>query len=93
MTAGTGDVPVGAVAMVEAAQLAVGVLAARARDDMTDAEALLAAFPSADARVLGFLLVSELALALLGASSDTPRDELCRRLALDIEGALRFQNP
>lgn len=88
-----GPVADGPAAMTEAAQLAVGVLAARDRNDRDGVEALLATFPSPDARAFGFMVVAELAVALLEASSDISRAELYRSLALDVEGALRFHTP
>lgn len=75
-------------AMADAAQRAVGVLAARRRGDFAGAETLLADFPDDSARAFGFFLVGELTLALLEASTGAPADELCQDLSLGIAGSL-----
>ncbi|MEO3927169.1 superoxide dismutase [Micromonosporaceae bacterium B7E4] len=71
----------------EAVQRAAGVVAARHRGDLDGAEALLAAFPTEQARTLGFYLLADLALGLLRAQSGQSMDELIRELSLHLATA------
>ncbi|MFI6761268.1 superoxide dismutase [Micromonospora sp. NPDC050417] len=65
-------------------QRAAGVIAARHRGDLDGAEALLAAFPTEQARTLGFYLLAELALGLLRAESGQSMDDLVQELSLQL---------
>jgi Fe-Mn family superoxide dismutase len=69
-------------AAAELVQRAAGVIAAKRRGDLPGAEELLSAFPSEQARTLGFYLLADLALGLLGAHSGQPIDDLVRELSL-----------
>ncbi len=69
------------------AQQAAGVIAAKHRGDLVGAEALLAAFPDSPARVRGFCLVAELALALVRAQTGQSMDELVQELTLHMAAA------
>lgn len=80
------DAPLGPSVMVESAQRAVGVLAARRRGDAEGAETLLAAFPNDGARAFGFFLVSELTMNLLQEATGADSEALCRDLSLSIAG-------
>jgi hypothetical protein len=79
--------------MVEVAQQAVGVLAARRRGDVSGAQTLLATFPDDSARAFGFLMVSELAMTLLEQSTGEPAAELCQDLSLSIAGTFTSGRP
>ncbi|WP_329109475.1 superoxide dismutase [Micromonospora sp. NBC_01699] len=68
----------------EAVQRAAGAIAARHRGDLDGAEALLAAFPSEQAKTLGFYLLAELALGLVRAQSGQSMDELIQELSLHL---------
>ena len=81
---------IGQQIMVEAAQRAVGVLAARRRGDASGAQALMDSFPNDGARAFGFLLVSELTLVLLEKSTGEPAVQLCQDLSLNIAGSFSF---
>lgn len=72
--------------MTQAAQRAVGVLAARKRNDPEGAEALLSGFASDGQRAFGFFAVSELLLALLADAAGEPAEELCQDLSLTLAG-------
>ncbi|MFI0796990.1 superoxide dismutase [Micromonospora rubida] len=74
----TAPTPAGA----ELLQRAAGVIAAKHRGDLAGAEELLAAFPSEQARTLGFYLLADLALGLVRASSGQSMDDLVRELSL-----------
>ncbi|ASW57138.1 superoxide dismutase [Plantactinospora sp. KBS50] len=74
----TGPTP----AAAELVQRAAGVIAAKHRGDLAGAEELLAAFPSEQARTLGFYLLAELALGLVRAGSGQSMDEVVRELSL-----------
>lgn len=69
-------------AAAELVQRAAGVIAARHRGDLAGAEELLAAFPSEQARTLGFYLLADLALGLVRGISGESMDELVRELSL-----------
>ncbi|MEV7350870.1 MULTISPECIES: superoxide dismutase [Micromonospora] len=69
-------------AAAELLQRAAGVIAAKHRGDPAGAEELLAAFPSEQARTLGFYLLADLALGLVRAQSDQSMDDLVRELSL-----------
>lgn len=71
----------------EAVQRAAGVIAAKHRGDLAGAEALLAAFPTEQARTLGFYLLAELALGLVRAGSGQSMDDLVRELSLHLATA------
>ncbi|MDI5937707.1 MULTISPECIES: hypothetical protein [Micromonospora] len=66
----------------ELLQRAAGVIAAKHRGDLVGAEELLAAFPSEQARTLGFYLLADLALGLVRAQSGQAMDDLVRELSL-----------
>ncbi len=68
----------------EAVQRAAGVIAARHRGDLDGAENLLAAFPSEQAKTLGFYLLAELALGLLKAQTGESMDDLVQELCLHL---------
>ncbi|MFK3978947.1 superoxide dismutase [Micromonospora sp. NPDC050397] len=74
-------------AAAEAVQRAAGVVAARHRGDLDGAEALLAAFPSEQAKTLGFYLLAELALGLVRAQSGQSMDDLVQELSLHLATA------
>ncbi|MFI2663507.1 hypothetical protein [Micromonospora carbonacea] len=69
-------------AAAELLQRAAGVIAAKHRSDLVGAEELLAAFPSEQARTLGFYLLADLALGLVRAQSGQAMDDLVRELSL-----------
>lgn len=76
------------MAAADAAQRAAGVIAARHRGDLAGAEALLASFPTEQARTLGFYLLAELALGLLRSQAGQSMDELVRELSLHLAAAV-----
>ncbi|MFI9638806.1 superoxide dismutase [Micromonospora sp. NPDC051925] len=69
-------------AAAEIVQRAAGVIAARHRGDLAGAEKLLAAFGSEQDRTLGFYLLADLALGLVGAQSGQSVNDLVRELSL-----------
>lgn len=71
----------------EAVQRAAGVIGARHRGDLAGAEALLAAFPSEQAKTLGFYLLADLTLGLLRAQTGQSMDDLIRELSLHLATA------
>ncbi|MEV5819074.1 superoxide dismutase [Micromonospora harpali] len=71
-------------AAAELLQRAAGVIAAKHRGDLVGAEELLAAFPSEQARTLGFYLLADLALGLVRAQSGQAMDDLVRELSLIV---------
>ncbi|MDQ3152963.1 MAG: hypothetical protein M3R63_15055 [Actinomycetota bacterium] len=71
--------------MVDAAQRAAGVLAARHRDDAEGVAALMGTFPDDAALAGGSLLVADLALGLLREESGRTMDECVQHLALRLE--------
>lgn len=71
----------------EAAQRAAGVIAARHRGDLADAETLLASFPDEAAKTHGFCLLAELALSLVRMQTGQTMDELVRELSLHMAAA------
>lgn len=73
--------------MVDAAQRAAGVLAARARGDHAGASELMASFPDATTLAGGSMLVAELALGLYERESGNDRETCLRELALRLEAA------
>ncbi|MGC4855519.1 superoxide dismutase [Micromonospora sp. DT4] len=77
----------GAARLFDHAQQAAGVIAAKHRGDLAGAEALLAAFPDDAARVRGFCLLAELALALVRAQTQQSMDDLVRELSLHMAAA------
>ncbi|KXK63672.1 hypothetical protein AWW66_01530 [Micromonospora rosaria] len=74
----TGPTP----ATAELVQRAAGVIAATHRGDLADAEELLAAFSSEQAKTLGFYLLADLTLGLLRTHSGQSLDDLVRELSL-----------
>lgn len=76
------------VHVADAVQRAAGVIAARRRGDLDGAEALLADFPTEQAKLLGFYLLADLALGLLRAERDQGMDELIRELTLHLATAV-----
>ncbi|MEW2383846.1 superoxide dismutase [Micromonospora sp. NPDC047707] len=81
-----------APAAAELVQRAAGVIAARHRGDLAGAEELLTAFPSEQARTLGFYLLADLALGLVRASTGESMDDLVRELSL-LVAATAGQRP
>lgn len=79
-----GEAEVGQLALTEAGQCAAGVVAARHRGDLAGAEALLADFPSDDARAFGFFLVAELTMTLLADATGRSVDACATDLSLNI---------
>jgi len=75
--------------MLDAAQRAAGVIAARHRGDAAGAEALLADFPTEQARTLGFFVVAELSLKLLAQATAEPMDRLVQELSMNIATSQR----
>ncbi|WP_422771483.1 superoxide dismutase [Plantactinospora sp. WMMC1484] len=75
------------VHVAETVQRAAGVIAARRRGDLDGAEALLATFPTEQAKTLGFFLLADLALGLLQAQSGQSMDDLVRELSLHLATA------
>ncbi|BFU47817.1 superoxide dismutase [Krasilnikovia sp. MM14-A1004] len=69
------------------AQQAAGVIAARHRGDLAGADALLAGFPDDAARVHGFVLLAELALALVRAQTGQSMNDLVQELSLHMAAA------
>lgn len=68
--------------LADATQLALGVVAARHRGDPEGAQQLLREFGSDGAAATGFLLVAELALALVRSQTGQTAEELVQELSL-----------
>lgn len=77
----------------EAAQLAAGVLAARHRGDLRDAEALLESFPDQASKTRGFHVLAELALSLVRAQTGQSMDELVQELSVQLAQAAQLLPP
>jgi hypothetical protein len=71
-------------AAAEVVQRAAGVIAAHRRGDTDGAEQLLAAFPSEQAKTLGFYLLADLALCLIRAQTGQSMDDLVQELSLHL---------
>lgn len=71
--------------LVDAAQRAAGVLAARRRGDAEGVSALMATFPDDAALAGGSLLLADLALGLLCEQSGRTMAESVQHLALRLE--------
>ncbi len=71
-------------AYTDCAQMAAGVIAARHRGDLPAAEALMSAFPSAEARTMGFFLLAELSLTLLARITGEDLGDVARDVSLDV---------
>jgi hypothetical protein len=71
-----------------AAQRAAGVVAARRRGDDAGAATLMAEFPDAEVKALGFYVVAELALTLLCKETGDSMDTTVQRLNLAIAAGL-----
>ena len=69
------------LAAVESAQAAAGIIAARHRGNLADADALLANMSDRQ-KAAGFLLLADLALGLLARYEDRPIDEVAADLSL-----------
>ncbi|GAA2221010.1 superoxide dismutase [Micromonospora olivasterospora] len=80
MTGAADSVPVAA----DLVQRAAGVIAAKRCGDLAGAEELLASFESEQARTLGFYLLADLALSLVGAQTGQSLQEVVRELALVV---------
>ncbi|MEU4160469.1 superoxide dismutase [Actinoplanes sp. NPDC026670] len=65
-----------------AAQQAAGVIAAKSRGDFAGAEELLCAIGDERVRTRGFMLLAELALALVRSQTGQSMDELVQELTL-----------
>jgi hypothetical protein len=70
-------------AAVESAQAAAGIIAARHRGDLADADSLLANMTDRQ-KAGGFLLLADLAVALLAEYEGRPIDEVAAELSLQI---------
>ncbi len=70
-------------AAVESAQAAAGIIAARHRGNLSDADALLATMSDRQ-KAAGFLLLADLALGLLARYEDQPIDQVAADLSLHI---------
>ncbi|MFY1699771.1 MULTISPECIES: superoxide dismutase [unclassified Solwaraspora] len=68
----------------EVVQRAAGVIAAHRRGDTDGAEQLLAAFPTEQAKTLGFYLLADLALGLVRAQTGQSMDDLVQELSLHL---------
>lgn len=75
--------------VVDAAQRASGVLAARARGDQAGAAGLMQTFSDDRELAAGALLVAELALKLYAAESGRDAEDCVRELNLTMEQALQ----
>jgi hypothetical protein len=75
--------------VVDAAQRAAGVLAARHRGDTGDAAALMSSFDDDRTLASGSLLLAELTLGLYRREIDKPMDELVNDLCLQMESSVR----
>ena len=74
--------------VVDSAQRAAGVLAARHRGDTRDAADLLASFDDDRSLASGSLLLAELALGLYHRETDRPMDELVHELCVHMESSV-----
>ncbi|GGR54364.1 Fe-Mn family superoxide dismutase [Nocardioides luteus] len=75
--------------MVDAAQRAAGVLAARARGDFEDASSLMASFEDSMTLAGGSMLLAELALGLYERESGISRDACLAELTVRLEASVR----
>lgn len=75
--------------VVDAAQRAAGVLAARARGDREGAAGLIGTFASDRELAGGSLLVAELLLGMHAAETGRSVDDCVRELNLQMEAAVR----
>ena len=73
--------------LVAYAQQAAGIVAARQRGDVDGANALMASFPDAETRAVGFFVVAELSLALLAQATGETVDQVTQDLSLAIMAA------
>jgi len=71
--------------LVDAAQRAAGLLAARRREDAPGVSALMATFPDDAVLAGGSLLLADLALGLLCEQSGRTMDESVQHVALRLE--------
>lgn len=71
------------LASAEAAQAAAGIIAARHRGDLASAGALLDGLTDAQ-KAAGFLLLADLAIALLARYEDRPPDAVAAELSLHL---------
>ena len=74
--------------MVDAAQRAAGVLAARHRGDREGAAALMASFEDATTLAGGSLLVAELALGMYQRETGRDMDTCVRTLCVQMESTV-----
>lgn len=79
-----GGAEVGLLVLTKAAQRAASVAAARHCGDLAGAEAVLADFPSDDARAFGLFLVAELTMTLLAEATGPGVDACATDLSLDV---------
>jgi len=71
------------LAAAEAAQAGAGVIAARHRGDLASADTLLDGLSDAQ-KAAGFLLLADLAVALLAQYEDRPADAVAAELSLHL---------
>ncbi|HTU04117.1 MAG TPA: hypothetical protein VMG13_01070 [Trebonia sp.] len=71
------------LAAAEAAQAGAGVIAARSRGDLASAATLLDSLSDAQ-KAAGFLLLADLAVALLAQYEDRPADAVAAELSLHL---------
>ncbi len=71
------------LAAAQTAQVGAGIIAARSRGDLASADALLEGLDDR-ARAAGFLLLADLAVALLAAAEQRPVHEVAADLSLQI---------
>ena len=74
--------------MVDAAQRAAGVLAARHRGDTAGVRTLMTTFPDEAALAGGALLLADLALGMLRARSGQSMDECVQHLSVHRENVV-----
>lgn len=77
--------------VVDAFHKAGGVLAARARGDLADAEELMLAFDDVETMASGFLLVAQVAVEAIAALQGRPVDAVIQDLNVDFERVLRSE--
>jgi len=70
-------------AAAEAAQAAAGIIAARSRGDLASADTLLDGLSDAQ-KAAGFLLLADLAIAILASYEDRPAGAVAAELSLQI---------
>lgn len=85
----SGDEQASRLEMVDAAQRAAGVLAARARGDHEGASSLMASFEDPMTLAGGSMLLAELALGLYERGSGISRETCLAELTLRLEASVR----